>query len=92
MTDERHLRGMMSETKAQFKLLKQGYHVYVNYAGSGPIDLVAVHPDTGEIRLIDVKTLSKRKDGSRIHRVPKQHQKEIGVEIMEIDIDECPDV
>ena len=92
MSDPRHLKGMLSETKAQFLLMQQGYHVFVNYAGSGPIDLVAIHPDTGEVRLIDVKTRSTRKDGSRIHRVPKQHQKEIGVEIMEVDIDECPHV
>jgi Holliday junction resolvase-like predicted endonuclease len=92
MSDHRHLKGMMSETKAQFLLMQQGYHVFVNYAGSGPIDLVAIHPDTGEVRLIDVKTRATRKDGSRIHRVPKQHQKEIGVEVMEVDIDECPHI
>jgi len=79
--DTRHARGAVSEMIASAKLMKEGWHVFSNVAGSGLIDIVAVNPDTGETKFYDVKTKSYRKDGSMIYRIPSPKQKSIGVEI-----------
>ena len=79
--DTKHARGAVSEMIASAKLMKEGWHVFTNVAGSGLIDIVAVNPDTGETKFYDVKTKSYRKDGSMIHRIPSIKQRAIGVQI-----------
>jgi Holliday junction resolvase-like predicted endonuclease len=82
---ETHARGALSEMVAAAKLIREGWHVFTNVAGSGLIDLIAVNPETGETKLYDVKTKSYRSDGSLIYRVPSPQQKAIGVEIYLVD-------
>ena len=90
MTSRTVRKGTVAELICQAQLVKQGYDVFTPVAGQGPIDIVAVHPESGDVRLIDVKSLGRRSDGTRIHRCTKQPQKEIGVEIVEVDLgDEC---
>ena len=91
MTSRTVRKGTYCEVLCQAKLIADGYDVFTPVAGQGPIDIVAVHPDTGEVRLIDVKALGRRSDGSRIHRCTKGPQKKIGVEIIEVDINERAD-
>lgn len=82
-------KGTLSELICTQELVLEGYDVFWPVADSGPVDIIAVHPTTGNIRLIDVKTLSRRtKDGSKIYRTPSSLQKKIGVEIIEIDLSE----
>lgn len=82
---ETHARGALSEMVAAAKLIREGWHVFTNVAGSGLIDLIVVNPETGETKMYDVKTKSYRKDGSLISRVPSRKQKAIGVEIYLVD-------
>ena len=51
--------GALGELVAAAWLMKQGYEVFQNVAASGPADLVAWKPDTGEIHFVDAK-MSKR--------------------------------
>ena len=66
------------------KFLEQGYEVFKNVSSSGPIDMVLVHHETGEVRLIDVKTTSRRtkswRPGSKIVRQRTKEQIRLKVE------------
>jgi hypothetical protein len=86
---QKHDKGTLSELICTKELVLEGYDVFWPVADRGPVDIIAIHPATGNIRLIDVKTLSRRtKDGSKIYRTPSTLQKKIGVEIIEIDLSE----
>jgi Holliday junction resolvase-like predicted endonuclease len=50
-------KGAIHEFKACIYLMEQGYEVFLNVKGAGPADLVAWHPETNEILVIDVKTI-----------------------------------
>ncbi len=56
--DKKH-KGATSELIATTWLLKQGYEVFRNVSPHGKIDIIAIHPDTGEILYIDVKTIAE---------------------------------
>ena len=82
--------GDVSEFKAVIKFLQEGYWVFRNVQGSGPIDMVLVHKKTGEVRKIDVKTTSYRKSwrpGTKIcrQRTPEQIQLKVEYAFMEKD-------
>lgn len=82
-------KGTLSELILSQELIMEGYCVFWPIEGTGPCDIVAIHPQSGSIRLIDVKTLSRRSaDGTKIYRTPTKVQKRIGVEIIEVDLDE----
>ena len=81
--DQKKVTGDVNEFKAVIKFLKEGYMVFKNVSGTGPIDMVLVHQKTGEIRKIDVKTTSYRqswKPGTRICRQRTKEQIRLGVE------------
>ena len=90
--DPKKVTGDVNEFKAVIKFLKEGYMVFKNVSGTGPIDLVLVHQKTGEVRKIDVKTTSYRKSwkpGTRIcrQRTPEQIKLKVEYEFMEKDDD-----
>ena len=78
--------GQHSEFVAAAWLIEQGYLVYIKTQDNDPIDLVAVHRNTGKVLKIDVKSVSYRKTGPkkghRINRVPSDAQKKIGVKLL----------
>ena len=83
--------GDVNELKATIKFLKEGYWVFPNVQGTGPIDMVLVHRKTGEVRKIDVKTVSYRqtwKPGTRIHRQRTKELVRLGVEFEFIEKDD----
>ena len=89
--DPKKVTGDVNEFKAVIKFLQEGYMVFKNVSGAGPIDLVLVHQETGEVRKIDVKTTSYRqtwKPGTRIHRQRSKEQVRLGVEFEFIEKDE----
>ena len=89
--DPKKVVGDVSEHRAIIKFLKEGYMVFKNVSGTGPIDMVLVHQKTGEIRKIDVKTTSYRqswKPGTRICRQRTKEQIKLGVEFEFLDKDE----
>lgn len=53
--DKKH-KGTLAELVVSSWLLEQGYEVFRNVSPHGPIDIIARHPITGLLDLIDVKT------------------------------------
>ena len=89
--DPKKVTGDVNEFRAVIKFLQEGYMVFKNVSGTGPIDLVLVHQETGEVRKIDVKTTSYRqswKPGTRIARQPTPEQVKLKVEYEFLDKDE----
>ena len=85
------IKGTIGEHRVIVQLLQQGYHVAKAIDQQCPFDLVAVSPE-GKIRLIDVKTISHRKNkptwsknSTRITRVLKPIQKKLNVELRMIE-------
>ena len=54
---EPHRPGADAESVALAWLLSQGYFVFTNFAGRGPVDVVAIDSGTPNVILIDVKAL-----------------------------------
>tara|TARA_Y100001951_G_scaffold94326_1_gene90676 strand:- start:248 stop:526 length:279 start_codon:yes stop_codon:yes gene_type:complete len=89
--DPKKVTGDVNEHRATIKFLQEGYMVFKNVSGTGPIDMVIVHQETGEVRKIDVKTTSYRqswKPGTRICRQRTKEQIKLGVELEFFDKDE----
>jgi|TARA_R100000664_G_scaffold17626_1_gene26613 hypothetical protein len=81
--DPKKVLGDINEFRAIIKFLNEGYMVFKNVSGTGPIDLVLVHQETGEIRKIDVKTITYRKSWAPNTKIARQRSKEqvrLGVE------------
>jgi len=85
--DPKQVIGDISEFKAVIKFLKEGYMVFKNMSSTGPIDLVLVNFKTGEVRFVDVKTISYRKVGTKINRTTTTEQNKLKVELIYIDKD-----
>ena len=91
MGSDKQKIGDVNEFKAVIKFLEEGYWVFRNVQGTGPIDMVLVHQKTGEIRKIDVKTTSYRqswKPGTKICRQRTKEQVRLGVEFEFIEKDD----
>ena len=54
---EPHRPGAHAESVALAWLFSQGYFVFTNFAGRGPVDVVAIDSGTPNVILIDVKAL-----------------------------------
>jgi hypothetical protein len=86
------VKGSVGEHKAIIQLLEDGWHVAKAVDPHCPYDIVAVSDD-GDIKLIDVKSVSYRKNGKpnwtekslRINRVPTLRQKKMKIEILMVD-------
>jgi Holliday junction resolvase-like predicted endonuclease len=79
-----HIKGDLAEYLAQMYFLSQGYYVFNNVSQHGFIDFVAIS-ETGEIRKIDVKCITRRKrDGGIINKCKTQIQKKHNVELFYI--------
>jgi hypothetical protein len=80
------MKGQHSEFIAAAWLISRNYLVYFKTQDNDPIDLIAVHRNTGDVLKLDVKTVSFRKTGPkkghRINRIVNEHQKKIGVKLM----------
>ena len=84
--DEKQQKGVASELIAEYYLTRAGYFVYTKKSVQSAVDLVAINPITGEILLVDVKTVSIRKTGKKkgqiINRVLSEEQKRLGVNFL----------
>lgn len=92
MASKTMVRGTLSELTCTQELVREGYEVFWPVSDQGMVDIVALHPATGNIRLIDVKTMGRRRDGTRIYRTTTTPQKKIGVEVIEVDLNEHFDI
>ena len=75
MSYDKHGRGVIASLLVHADLIKKGYQVFIEDTSQGLIDMVAVHIETGEIKLIDVKCISKRENGSMVYRILSDNQR-----------------
>lgn len=69
-TPKKH-RGAVSELKASAWLLEKGYEVFRNVSPFGPVDIIAMDPNTQDIIFVDVKTKHpSHKDNLRRASIP----------------------
>tara|TARA_R100000005_G_C4993573_1_gene200590 strand:- start:830 stop:1174 length:345 start_codon:yes stop_codon:yes gene_type:complete len=93
--DFRQQEGRIAEAILTEHFLRLGYYVFVPLAAFGPMDLVIINPETGEVVLLDAKKDKKRVKGwkgrspnLRIHRLRTSMQKKLGVRMAYVDIDD----
>lgn len=84
--DFRQQEGRIAEAILTEYFLRRNYYVFVPLAAHGPIDLVVINPETGEIVLLDakkehVREVKDRPNPHRIHRMRKPTQKKIRCEV-----------
>jgi RecB family endonuclease NucS len=88
---KKSIKGTVGEHKVIVQLLEDGYHVAKAVDQHCPFDLIAVDED-GNVKLIDVKTVSYRKKtrpnwkkSRQINRVPSVRQKKMKIELIMVD-------
>ena len=79
--DRKHQKGFINELKAILWLSAKGYYVFKNTSGLGPCDVIALNEE-GSVLFIDIKSETKRKDGSSINRVPTAKQKRMRIRLL----------
>ena len=83
---ESHRKGAHAESVALSWLLSEGYFVFTNFAGRGPVDLVAVDSGTPNVILIDVKAAvysGRTRQRPRLSEI----QKRLGVRLLTVDLE-----
>ena len=65
---DRHRKGLQAELLAHEYFIKNKYKVFPALHGIGPIDFIALD-ENNSVRYFDVKTYSKRSDGTKICRI-----------------------
>ena len=92
-----HNKGLISETILTEYFLRHKFYVFKPTAAFGPIDLVVISSETGNMYMLDAKTESfrklkgrsgKYKGGKyRISRVLSKEQRKMGVRIAYVNMD-----
>ena len=81
---EKHKKGIRAEALAKEYFVNKDFLVFSAEGGVGPIDIITIKG--GETRYFDVKTNSKRADGTKIHRTNNKVPG-INVEIVYVDLE-----
>jgi len=89
----RQQEGRISEAILTEYFLRRNYYVFAPMAAHGPVDLVVIHRETGEVILLDAKKdrqreLKGRSKPCRIHRIRKPIQKKMGVRLAYVNLDD----
>ena len=84
--DKNIASGKRSELLAAEYLIGQGCYVYTPFIEQGPVDLVALD-QTGKVHYFDVKTLSRRSDGTIISRTLTDLQRKLGIQLLYVCLD-----
>lgn len=93
MMNRKHKKGIQSKLAVMRYYVDKGYFVYNETNNTGPVDLVAIHPETLDKRLVEVKSMSFRsskanwRPGTMIHRQLTPLQKRLGVELVYYNIE-----
>ena len=88
MMNKKHQKGFINHLRAIHWLTKKGYYVFNNLSSLGCCDIVALNTK-GETLLIDIKTVTRRKDKSIINRVPTKQQKKLNIVLLMVDKKSC---
>ena len=84
---ESHRKGAHAESVALAWLLSEGSFVFTNFAGRGPVDLVAIDSGTPNVILIDVKAVvysGRTRQRPRLSEI----QKRLGVRLLTVDLEQ----
>tara|TARA_R110002020_G_scaffold78950_9_gene198254 strand:- start:1582 stop:1908 length:327 start_codon:yes stop_codon:yes gene_type:complete len=84
-------KGYVCECYAKILAIRYGYEPHASDREGGKIDIMWAHMETKEVIKIDVKMASYRKTGkigTLIHRTPTTIQRQLGVIILYIDLDD----
>jgi hypothetical protein len=65
-------RGIAAHLTAAIELLDDDHLIFQNFCGVGPIDLIRLNKNTGEVELYDVKT-----DNDKFHRPRERSELQI---------------
>ena len=92
---EKHRKGIESQLIAETHFVKNGYRTFTPSNGTGgPVDFIAINEETMDIKFLEVKTKSVRSDncapkgaGKKIHSVLTAKLKELGVQMVYVDLD-----
>ena len=76
----KHRVGLQSKLRAMEHYVSQGYYVF-DETNQGPIDFVAINME-GDVQFIECKTISRRKDNTKIHRILKDNQKKLNENLL----------
>jgi hypothetical protein len=93
MLQQTHLLGDRCELILAEYLLSKKFYIYTNVLSQrSPIDVIAIHPKTGEIFFFDSKSDSERtnpgrKKPTRIYRKRSDFQKKVGLTMAYVDIE-----
>lgn len=79
-------KGLLAELIAAQWLVKQGFWTFTPLGQQGPIDIIAISK-TGTVLYFDVKTLSRRKDGTVVSRSRNDFQKVVDLQVLYVDLD-----
>jgi|TARA_Y100000590_G_C15404214_1_gene895021 hypothetical protein len=83
-----HKKGVQSKLAVMRYYVDRGYLVYNETNNTGPVDIVAINPDTNDIKLLEVKSMTFRsstanwRPGTMINRPLTQTQKDLGVKLI----------
>jgi len=76
----KHRVGLQSKLRAMEHYVSKGYYVF-DETNQGPIDFVAVNME-GDVQFIECKTISRRKDSTKIHRILKDNQRKLNENLL----------
>ena len=79
--NKKHQKGFLNHLRALQWLTDKEYFVFDNVSGLGPCDVIALDIK-GNTILIDVKSVSYRKNGSVIYRMVNKRQKLMGIKLL----------
>ena len=82
--NKKHQKGFINHLKGIIWLTKKGYFVFNNISNMGCCDIVALNTK-GETLLMDIKSVTRRKDNSIINRVPTNQQNKMKVNLLMVD-------
>ncbi len=88
MMNKKHQKGFINHLRAIQWLTKKGYYIFNNLSSLGCCDIVALNTK-GETLLIDIKTVTRRKDKSIINRVPTKQQRKLNIVLLMVDKKNC---
>ena len=84
--NKKEKKGISSKLSVMRRFVEDGYYVYNETNNTGPVDFVAINSISGDVRLIEVKTMSFRNKGPQkntmISRSLTPVQKSLGVEMI----------
>ena len=76
----KHRVGLQSKLRAMEHYVSEEYYVF-DETNQGPIDFIAVNME-GDVKFVECKTISRRKDNTKIHRILTDSQRKLNKNLL----------